>query len=298
MTTPEMTIAEAAAKAGGEVAARYFRDGVTMRSKDVANLVSDADVEAEHAIADVIRAAFPDHAILGEEAYQGRRHRRTPLGRRPDRRHEQLRPRHPPLRRLGGLLSPGAGPVRRDPEPRSATSGILSRAVRGRSTTDARRRFRTPVGSMRWIVGVGFYYDRGAMMEATLAAIGDLKRREIHGIRRFGTASLDLCAVALGQYGAYFEYTLSPWDFAAGRLFVEEAGGLVTSARGRTIAAGQDQRPRHQRRSPPGDAGGGPPVSPRGVGLNDQSARGVEAAARFLTATGKIGGRTVPLLQP
>ena len=85
------------------------------------------------------------------------------------------------------------------------------------------------------IVGVGFYYDRGAMMEATLAAIRDLKLKQIHGIRRFGTASLDLCAVALGRYGAYFEYELSPWDFAAGRLFVEEAGGTVTTARGEPL---------------------------------------------------------------
>ena len=38
--------------------------------------------------------------------------------------------------------------------------------------------------------------------------------------------------VALGQLGAYFEYTLSPWDFAAGRLFVEEAGGRVTTCLG------------------------------------------------------------------
>src|SRR5262249_25017116 len=86
------------------------------------------------------------------------------------------------------------------------------------------------------LVGVGFYYDRGAMMEATLAAIGDLKRdHHIHGIRRFGAATLDMCMVALGQLGAYFEYELSPWDFAAGRLFVEEAGGRVTTCRGRPV---------------------------------------------------------------
>ena len=71
MLTPEQTIAEEAARAGGAIAARYFREGVTMRNKDVANLVSDADIEAEHAIAAVIRKAFPSHAILGEEAYQG-----------------------------------------------------------------------------------------------------------------------------------------------------------------------------------------------------------------------------------
>jgi len=82
------------------------------------------------------------------------------------------------------------------------------------------------------LVGLGFYYDRGAMMEATLAAIRDLLRRNIHGTRRMGTASLDLAYVGTGQFGAYFEYELSPWDFAAGRLFVEEAGGLVTTCAG------------------------------------------------------------------
>ena len=61
---------------------------------------------------------------------------------------------------------------------------------------------------------MGFYYDRGAMMEATLDAIGDFKRRQIHGIRRFGTAALDLVMIGTGLLGAYFEYTLSPWDFA------------------------------------------------------------------------------------
>ncbi len=69
-------------------------------------------------------------------------------------------------------------------------------------------------------------------MEATLAAICDLFRQDIHGIRRFGTASLDLVQVGLGMFGAYFEYELSPWDFAAGRLFVEQAGGRVTTCTG------------------------------------------------------------------
>ena len=69
-------------------------------------------------------------------------------------------------------------------------------------------------------------------MEATLAAIGDCFRQQIHGVRRFGTASLDLAQVASGSYGAYFEYQLSPWDFAAGQLILEEAGGRVTTCSG------------------------------------------------------------------
>jgi myo-inositol-1(or 4)-monophosphatase len=82
------------------------------------------------------------------------------------------------------------------------------------------------------MIGIGFYYDRGTMMEATLMAIRDFFRQNIHGVRRFGTASLDLCQVGLGRYGAYFEYQLHPWDFAAGRLFVEEAGGLISDCEG------------------------------------------------------------------
>ena len=53
-------------------------------------------------------------------------------------------------------------------------------------------------------VGVGFYYDRGRMMEATLDSIRDLFHAQIHGIRRFGTASLDLCQVGTGAFGAFF----------------------------------------------------------------------------------------------
>ena len=64
------------------------------------------------------------------------------------------------------------------------------------------------------------------MMEAmsTLLAIRDLFRQQIHGIRRFGAATLDLCFVGQGSFGAFFEYELSPWDFCRREpLFVEEA---------------------------------------------------------------------------
>ena len=71
IVTPELTVAEEAARAGGRVVTRYFHEGIEMRSKDVANLVSDADLEAERAIVEVIRGTFPDHEILGEEAHAG-----------------------------------------------------------------------------------------------------------------------------------------------------------------------------------------------------------------------------------
>lgn len=54
-------------------------------------------------------------------------------------------------------------------------------------------------------------------------------------IRRSGSAALDLCSIAAGRAELYFELRLSPWDYAAGSLIVEEAGGIVTTVEGDTI---------------------------------------------------------------
>ena len=70
MTAPELIVAQRAARAGGEVVARYYRDGVTMRGKQSFELVSDADLEAERAIVERIRAEFPGHSVLGEELHR------------------------------------------------------------------------------------------------------------------------------------------------------------------------------------------------------------------------------------
>jgi myo-inositol-1(or 4)-monophosphatase len=239
MLTPEQTIAEEAARAGGAIAARYFREGVAMRSKDVANLVSDADVEAEHAIAAVIKRAFPSHTILGEEAHeQGDATAEhlwiiDPIDGTNNFAHKiphfavSVAYYHAGVAQCGVIFNP----VRDE----------WHSAARGQGAFHDGRQVHVEDATRldEVIVGVGFYYDRGAMMEATLEAVGELKRKQIHGIRRFGTASLDLCMVGLGRYGAYFEYQLSPWDFAAGRLFVEEAGGKVTDARGGELPIGK-----------------------------------------------------------
>ena len=85
------------------------------------------------------------------------------------------------------------------------------------------------------IAVTGFYYDRGEMIDVTLSTVRQLFDRNIRGIRRFGSAALDLCYVGLGRFGGYFEYRLNPWDYAAGKLFVEEAGGKTTNCAGDEI---------------------------------------------------------------
>jgi len=82
------------------------------------------------------------------------------------------------------------------------------------------------------IIGTGFYYDRGEMMKSTLSSIDELLSKDIHGIRRMGAASLDLCFTAAGRFDGYFEFKLAAWDFAAGSLILQEAGGTITDCQG------------------------------------------------------------------
>jgi len=75
------------------------------------------------------------------------------------------------------------------------------------------------------LVGTGFAYD--SAMRATQGAVVAGLLPLVRDIRRMGTASLDLCAVASGRLNAYYERTLSPWDHAAGALIAREAGATV-----------------------------------------------------------------------
>ncbi|MDD5195828.1 MAG: inositol monophosphatase family protein [Candidatus Omnitrophica bacterium] len=78
----------------------------------------------------------------------------------------------------------------------------------------------------------GFYYNRDKEMVKTLNTIKRFMFKHILGLRRLGSAALDLCFVACGRAAGFWEFELSPWDFAAGKLIIEESGGIVTDNRG------------------------------------------------------------------
>ncbi|WP_166831525.1 inositol monophosphatase family protein [Thalassoroseus pseudoceratinae] len=238
----EMEIAKRAARAGGDVARHYYNAGVEMESKageGTYNLVSRADREAERAIVEVIREAFPSHKVLGEEENEvadlSTEHLWIvdPIDGTNNFAHHM--PHFAVSIAYWHHGRPACGvvynPIRDD----------WFEAIRGQGATANGEP--AHVGEQSKLdevfVGLGFYYDRGAMMEATLDAMREFFGAHVHGIRRFGTASLDLCFVGTGAYAAYFEYELSPWDFAAGQLFVEEAGGTVTTARGEPLPLGK-----------------------------------------------------------
>ena len=67
----------------------------------------------------------------------------------------------------------------------------------------------------------------------------------VHGVRRTGSAALDLAWVACGRMDGFWEFGLKPWDVAAGSLLVQEAGGKVTNMDGTPLglSAGRSSRP-------------------------------------------------------
>ncbi len=76
------------------------------------------------------------------------------------------------------------------------------------------------------LIATGFPYDDFSRLNAYLNTFSYLAKNT-RGIRRLGSAALDLCFVACGRFDAFFEYALSPWDVAAGSLIVKEAKGQV-----------------------------------------------------------------------
>ena len=203
------------------------------------DLVSDADLDSEQAVASEIRNAFPDHELLGEEALVGDTSAEhlwiiDPLDGTNNYAHAvphfavSVAYYHRGQPAAGAIYNPSTDTMY------TAIRGGGSKVQRGeRDATVAGAVQTDSLGEV--LVGCGFYYDRGDMMKRTLSAIEEFFSHDIHGIRRFGTASLDLVMVGLGVFGGFFEYQLAPWDFAAGRLFVTEAGGVVTDARGEEL---------------------------------------------------------------
>ncbi len=227
---PLLAAAIGAAMTGAEVLLRHYHRGVQMRSKDpdaAYNLVSDADIESEQAIGRSIASKFPEHAILGEEELSG------------DISAEHLWIVDPldGTNNFAHRIPHFAVSIAYYRSGRAECGVVVSfwywaMAGQGAFHNGRRMSVSTATELAQSMIGCGFFYDRGAMMESTLAAIRAFFKRRIHGIRRFGTAALDLCQVADGLYGAFFEYQLMPWDFAAGRLIVEESGGTVSSGMG------------------------------------------------------------------
>lgn len=227
------------ALAGAEILLKYFGQ-VQVFEKSTQNLLTTADLESEQTIAAAVRNAFPDHAYLGEEAYAATAtdvdHLWVvdPLDATNNFAHGIPHFCISIAYAYRGRMQVGVvyDPIRR--EMFAATRG------QGAELNERPIHVSTPADIRQAIVATGFYYERGHVMERTLDALRELFRANIRGMRRMGAAALDLSWVACGRMQAFFEYKLAPWDYAAGWLIVEEAGGICTDKSGEpmTIDAG------------------------------------------------------------
>jgi len=237
-----LEVAIDAANKAGEILRGHFRDGVEATEKSDGDkkqgLVTVADLEAENSIIKTIQTAFPDHAFLAEES--------AATGDNPD----NLWVIDP----LDGTNNfafgiPHFGVSIAYWHCGQPTVGIVLDPLRDEQFAAVKNCGATLNGKpisvnkhqsvSESVIATGFYYDRGEMMSQTLGCIETLFRNQIQGIRRLGAASLDLAWVANGRYGAFFELTLSPWDYAAAHLILTEAGGEITNCEGSEIGLEQ-----------------------------------------------------------
>jgi myo-inositol-1(or 4)-monophosphatase len=115
----------------------------------------------------------------------------------------------------------------------NAATGELFTAVRGGGA----RRNGQPIrvseitDPSRALIGTGFPFKHREAIGPYMGVLPRLMERAA-GLRRAGSAALDLCDVACGRFDCFFEYRLAPWDVAAGILMIREAGGLVTDIEG------------------------------------------------------------------
>jgi myo-inositol-1(or 4)-monophosphatase len=208
----------------------YFHQHLKIEYKGDADLVTAADRASEVLIRERIREQWPTHDILGEEqglSDQGSEYRWyvDPLDGTTNFAHGY------PVFCISIALE------RQSPEGK----GDRIAAVIYDPTRD--ELFSAEQGKGAELNGKAIHVSKTAALKESLLGTGfpSHKRHKnpniyfyhqitlhTHGVRRAGSAALDLCNVAAGRYDGFWEFNLNPWDTAAGVLIVEEAGGAVT----------------------------------------------------------------------
>ena len=230
-----LTVATEVVREAGSRLRQAASEPQRVEHKGAIDLVTETDRAVEALITERLRAAFPDHVVVGEEASAAGGATRPPA----DRFAWYLDPLdgttnfahgHPHFavslglaRGREGLLGLVADPLREE----------TFVAVRGAGATlnGAPIRVSTAASLGAALLATGTPYDRREQAELYLGVIRDFMLRS-QGIRRAGSAALDLCWVACGRLDAYWEWRLGPWDVAAGALIVREAGGAVSDFAG------------------------------------------------------------------
>jgi myo-inositol-1(or 4)-monophosphatase len=227
----DLELAERAARAAVGVLMGYYGrppEGLGSKSSDT-DLVSDADREAERVVRELLDAERPGDGLLAEEgsdvsAASGRRWLVDPLD--------------GTVNFLYGFPAWAVSVALEDV--RGMSVGVVLDPVRdecfaaqrggGARLNGEPLAVSSEVDLRRAMVATGFSYEPERRARQADLLLEVLPR--VRDIRRAGAAALDLCYLAAGRVDAYYERGLNPWDWAAGRLIVEEAGGVVADLDG------------------------------------------------------------------
>jgi myo-inositol-1(or 4)-monophosphatase len=227
-----------AARAAAAILNEYARNGFRVEYKNRVNLVTDADRRSEQAVIDVIHKSFPTHRVLaeerGEQAGSDQEYQWVidPLDGTTNFAHG-----YPAYCVSIGVTYKGSSilgvvldPTRQELFLAEAGSGAslngMPLHVSRTSTLD------------RSLLVTGFAYDIRENPENNLDHFSRFALKA-QGVRRTGTAALDLCYVAAGRFDGFWELKLHPWDTAAGLVMVLEAGGRVTGSKGEPFSIHQ-----------------------------------------------------------
>jgi myo-inositol-1(or 4)-monophosphatase len=227
-------VAEGIARQAGALLRGFYEKGVATEYKGDVDLVTEADRASEKLIREKLQAAFPGHGIYGEEGTREQlesefRWYVDPLDGTTNFAHG-----FPVFCVLLGLERRAAGlTAEQDGE---MIAGVTYDPLRDEMFVCER-------GKGAWLNGRQVHCSKTMTLAESLTATGfpSQKRHSSpnihlyqqmtlrsHGVRRAGSAGLDLAYVACGRLDGFWEFNLNPWDTSAGYLLVEEAGGQVT----------------------------------------------------------------------
>lgn len=228
---PTLTIAIRAARAAGRILLRYLDrvDQLHIQSKSQNDFVSEVDRAAEDAIIHELSSKYPDHAILAEES--GARGKSDfqwvidPLDGTTNYLHGFPQFSISIALRHRGRLECGLvyDPLREEM--------FTAERGGGAQLNDRRIRVANRLGLEGALIGTGFPYRDQRQLDTYLAMFRTMIMNTA-GLRRPGSAALDLAYVACGRTDGFWELGLAEWDMAAGALLITEAGGTVTDLAG------------------------------------------------------------------
>lgn len=237
MTTPKLSDIERLARQAGEILRAGYQQEHQVDYKGVIDLVTEIDRQSEDYLLGEIRKDFPDHHILSEESggTQGNGHQWyvDPLDGTVNYAHNipffsvsiayASNGTTSTLRSAGASLAAVYDPMRDE----------MFTAERGKGAYLNGRPLRVSGASelQKSLLATGFPYDAWDSQFDNFDNFVKFAKRT-RGVRRLGSAALDLCYVAAGRFDGFWELALNSWDVAGGGLICEEAGARVTNVYG------------------------------------------------------------------